>query len=353
MATAKQWLSQQLVELGWVGLDDVVEYISKLDSLEEIQIYMTSLLGDTPVVVDLAQRFSSMNLGSVDSTVASSSAGKKAKRRERKRAIPSGKWNPATEGNSNETATAAGGTTRVLTTLEEGDVKRENQDLQQKISWMHDRIREARESKRVVNCLACGRIHYKVPEDGECLFCHESLFPPDVQLSSEAMRRRDLLIEYERTSAKRTAVYDDESDYFNSTSDFWMSTAEKEEVEKGRIERKAAEEEERRVVTIDINVGTNAGKESIIIDRTKKRSHRKTKKEGQVIPPETERRMADPTEKSTAPSATDPTRILPRDVDPPEFIPTQRLLELTTPAERLRSPRTIRRVQGEEGPLSV
>lgn len=109
--------------------------------------------------------------------------------------------------------------------------------------------------KLVNNCLQCGRIVCEQEGSGPCLFCGHLVCSEEQQRViesstkkgdnlkkslmeqqrpkgwEEAMAQRNRLLEYNRTSEKRTTVIDDEADYFKANS-VWLSEAEKKKLNK-------------------------------------------------------------------------------------------------------------------------
>ncbi|CAI5512551.1 unnamed protein product [Closterium sp. Naga37s-1] len=144
----------------------------------------------------------------------------------------------------------------------------------------------------VNNCLACGKIVCEQEGEGPCKFCGVLVLrgsdsmgdaAPGVGIEGEweeweevgggvggaaagtteaeakALAFRDRLVEYNRTSAQRTVVIDDQSDYFKSNGadgdgDAWLTNEEKEILRRREEEREREEEERRRrvVVTLDL-----------------------------------------------------------------------------------------------------
>uniref|UniRef100_A0A9L0K4Z9 Thyroid hormone receptor interactor 4 n=1 Tax=Equus asinus TaxID=9793 RepID=A0A9L0K4Z9_EQUAS len=130
--------------------------------------------------------------------------------------------------------------------------------------------------KLINNCLICGRIVCEQEGSGPCLFCgtlvctHEErdilqcdsnksqkllkklmsgtensgkvdISPKDLLPHQElrmksglekAIKHKDKLLEFDRTSIRRTQVIDDESDYFASDSNQWLSKIERETLQK-------------------------------------------------------------------------------------------------------------------------
>ncbi|XP_050431923.1 activating signal cointegrator 1 isoform X2 [Adelges cooleyi] len=111
------------------------------------------------------------------------------------------------------------------------------------------------------NCLSCGRIVCKQEGSGPCVVCGELVCSNDeklllncnnnkskelynqlieltVQAKSDikALEHRNKLLEYDRTSAKRTNVIDDQMDYYSVNSG-WLSAKQKDQMKKKSDER--------------------------------------------------------------------------------------------------------------------
>lgn len=121
---------------------------------------------------------------------------------------------------------------------------------------------EASKHPLVNNCMRCGRIVCEQEGSGPCLFCGNLVCTEDelhsIESSSqsgeslkkslmkqerpkgweEAVAMRNRLLDYDRSSEKRTTVIDDESDYFRTNS-VWLSEEERSKLKK--IEEKMRE----------------------------------------------------------------------------------------------------------------
>ena len=95
---------------------------------------------------------------------------------------------------------------------------------------------QARRHRLVSNCLSCGKIVCEQEGEGPCNFCGvlvlregssyaglEEILPPlsDAEAAAEAYAKR--LVEYDRNSAARTTVIDDQSDYYEIDGNSWLS----------------------------------------------------------------------------------------------------------------------------------
>uniref|UniRef100_A0A2K6SIC1 Activating signal cointegrator 1 n=1 Tax=Saimiri boliviensis boliviensis TaxID=39432 RepID=A0A2K6SIC1_SAIBB len=133
------------------------------------------------------------------------------------------------------------------------------------------------------NCLICGRIVCEQEGSGPCLFCGtlkkkisqkklkkqklmnsgkmdistKDLLPhQELRIKSgleKAIKHKDKLLEFDRTSIRRTQVIDDESDYFASDSNQWLSKLERETLQKREEELRELRHASRlsKKVTID------------------------------------------------------------------------------------------------------
>ncbi|KAJ0248388.1 hypothetical protein HA466_0154930 [Hirschfeldia incana] len=125
---------------------------------------------------------------------------------------------------------------------------------------------QARRHRLVSNCLSCGKIVCEQEGEGPCGFCGalvlkegstyagmEEGFTPvsDADVAAEAYAKR--LVEYDRNSAARTTVIDDQSDYYESEGSKWVSQ-EKELLRKKREEIEEAERAKKSkvVMTFDL-----------------------------------------------------------------------------------------------------
>ncbi|ERN11349.1 activating signal cointegrator 1 isoform X2 [Amborella trichopoda] len=126
---------------------------------------------------------------------------------------------------------------------------------------------QARRHNLVGNCLSCGKIVCEQEGEGPCSFCgalvlregstYAGLDDAPVPLSeaevlAEAFTKR--LVDYDRNSAARTAVIDDQSDYYEIEGNSWLSAEDKALLQKKQRETEDAERARRNklVVTFDL-----------------------------------------------------------------------------------------------------
>lgn len=147
----------------------------------------------------------------------------------------------------------------------------------------------AQKHKLINNCISCGRIVCEQEGSGPCLFCgslvctkeEQEILQRDSNKSQKlrkklmgdlgerdflphqeavmkaglekATKHKDKLLEYDRTSVRRTQVLDDESDYFASDSNQWLSPGEREKLRKKEEELRDLRHASRkdRKITLD------------------------------------------------------------------------------------------------------
>ncbi|KAL0440669.1 UNVERIFIED_CONTAM: Activating signal cointegrator 1 [Sesamum radiatum] len=126
---------------------------------------------------------------------------------------------------------------------------------------------QARRHRLVSNCLSCGKIVCEQEGEGPCNFCGSLVLKEgsayagldegvmlvtDAEAAAEEFAKR--LVEYDRNSAARTTVIDDQSDYYEIEGNSWLSNEEKELLRKKREELEEAERAKRSkvVMTFDL-----------------------------------------------------------------------------------------------------
>lgn len=136
---------------------------------------------------------------------------------------------------------------------------------------------QASKHKLIRNCMNCGRIVCEQEGSGPCLFCGNLVVSREEQEIldagnkrgeklkkclleqgrpkgwEEALAQRNRLLDYDRNSARRTEVIDDESDYFKNNN-VWLSDAEKKKLEalEKELQEKKHESRRQKTVTVDI-----------------------------------------------------------------------------------------------------
>nr|XP_057945728.1 activating signal cointegrator 1 isoform X2 [Doryrhamphus excisus]XP_057945729.1 activating signal cointegrator 1 isoform X2 [Doryrhamphus excisus]XP_057945730.1 activating signal cointegrator 1 isoform X2 [Doryrhamphus excisus]XP_057945731.1 activating signal cointegrator 1 isoform X2 [Doryrhamphus excisus] len=147
----------------------------------------------------------------------------------------------------------------------------------------------AQKHRLINNCISCGRIVCEQEGSGPCLFCsklvctkeEEEILLRDSNKSQKlrkklmgdcgerdypalkeskmkaglekAIQHKEKLLEYDRNSVKRTQVLDDESDYFATESNQWLSATERDKLRKKEEELRELRHASRkdRKITLD------------------------------------------------------------------------------------------------------
>ncbi|XP_075519491.1 uncharacterized protein LOC142553254 [Primulina tabacum] len=126
---------------------------------------------------------------------------------------------------------------------------------------------QARRHRLISNCLSCGKIVCEQEGEGPCHFCGALVLREgstyadldevgvpmtDAEAAAEAFAKR--LVEYDRDSAARTTVIDDQSDYYEIDGNSWLSLEEKELLRKKREEVEEAERAKRSKVIMTFDM---------------------------------------------------------------------------------------------------
>jgi hypothetical protein len=70
----------------------------------------------------------------------------------------------------------------------------------------------------------------------------------------KALAHKNKLLEYDRTSAQRSYVYDDQADYFESSTSIWLSEAEQEMAREKDEKRREKNSGRRKEVRISFDI---------------------------------------------------------------------------------------------------
>jgi hypothetical protein len=91
----------------------------------------------------------------------------------------------------------------------------------------------------ITNCLNCGRISCETEGINDyCHFCNiwigELQFTTSsnnviTTINDPAIRHKERLLEYDRTSASRTLIHDDQEDYYSAANSMWSTEQERED----------------------------------------------------------------------------------------------------------------------------
>ena len=114
--------------------------------------------------------------------------------------------------------------------------------------------------KPLTNCLHCGRISCEIEGYDCCHFCGYLIQDAsciisnseNLNIDDSALRHKERLLEFDRTAAQRTAIHDDQEDYFVAASSMWSSEQEQEDARIMEDERRR-KLHERQKQTLNIN----------------------------------------------------------------------------------------------------
>lgn len=108
---------------------------------------------------------------------------------------------------------------------------------------------QATEHPLITNCLNCGKILCELEGGSICTFCGERTgiktkkHPPSEELQ-RAIEHKNKLLNYAKTSAQRTVVWDDQADYYSLSN--WVSPEERERIRKKEEKMRAAKDKKDR-----------------------------------------------------------------------------------------------------------
>jgi hypothetical protein len=104
----------------------------------------------------------------------------------------------------------------------------------------------------LTNCLHCGRISCEREGYGYCPFCENLIENHTTTISNSALAHKERLLEFDRTSAARTHIHDDQEDYFVTSTNMW-STNEEQEDAREMEEARQKKLHQRQKQVLDIN----------------------------------------------------------------------------------------------------
>uniref|UniRef100_A0A2M4BJ76 Putative activating signal cointegrator 1 n=1 Tax=Anopheles marajoara TaxID=58244 RepID=A0A2M4BJ76_9DIPT len=291
------WIKDELSKCLCFEIPDaMISYICSIREGGEIDEYFRTLLDfNNPEHVkflgDLKRRMGTRQPGTQQTSKQTSSAAPSGKQKKQSdppqqkpqpQQQPKGKAGPTvptsnsgTAGTQLESKPVAGGSKKKPKFV---SLYGENGELKNvvKLKGRHHCDCQAVKHKLINNCLHCGRIVCEQEGSGPCLFCGSLVCTAEEQQLidaasrkgnqlkrtlmeqerpngwAEALATRNRLLEYDRNSARRTAVIDDESDYFRTNS-VWLNDAERSKLEQLEEELREQKHASRlsRKITID------------------------------------------------------------------------------------------------------
>lgn len=304
MASLEKWACGELEKLGIPDPGDIVRYLQPSDSPSEVADYLTSMLDmNQPSHKKFIEEFLKKQdeaKSSIDSRFyrkpdleenvgLRSNESKKKQKGPKENGGTNGKGQKdlpsiANSGVSNSTPSAGKKKTKFVNLYsDEG----QNRDVVL-LSGRHKCDCQASKHRLINNCLKCGRIVCEQEGSGPCQFCGNLVItkeekevlsrgsrksealqkkllseknaivseaPAETNQQSDhlkkAIEHKNRLLEFDRTSEKRTRVFDDENDYFSVNSQ-WLSHEDKVRLQKREEElRKKRFDRSNQTVTID------------------------------------------------------------------------------------------------------
>ncbi|XP_059059608.1 activating signal cointegrator 1 [Achroia grisella] len=245
----EQWISKNLSNiLDFQVPEDLIQHILSIENEVDLNDYMKTLLDfDNPQHRNFFLELSKKIFSSKGSSIPKQNKKKTSKGKQQQQEVISPEVQPA---QNSEESKSKKKTKFVNLYSQEG--KNAQVVL---LKGRHRCDCQASKHELVNNCLQCGRVICTQEGSGPCLFCGNLVCTPAEQKEinaktkasaklmesllersrpkgwEEALSHRNKLLEYDRTSERRTRVTDDDSDYFNVNS-VWMNSNEKEKLQK-------------------------------------------------------------------------------------------------------------------------
>ncbi|XP_035484596.1 activating signal cointegrator 1 isoform X1 [Scophthalmus maximus] len=311
-----RWCVDQLhQQFGLEACDDIVKYILSIESDEEIEEYVGDLLQGTDgrkgeFIDELLSRWRKTQIHSADTgssflfkeSVPSDSdlskdAQKKSKRKGRNKQelmiVSQTEPEPEAVKTPIDLMRAQENSCTSSTKKKSKFVSLYNKEGQDRLTVLlpgrHACECLAQKHRLINNCISCGRIVCEQEGSGPCLFCgtlvctreEQEILQRDSNKSQKlrkklmgdggerdflphqeakmkaglekALQHKDKLLEYDKNSVRRTQVLDDESDYFATESNQWLSPGEREKLRKKEEELRELRHASRkdRKITLD------------------------------------------------------------------------------------------------------
>ncbi|XP_038557726.1 activating signal cointegrator 1 isoform X3 [Micropterus salmoides] len=329
-------------KFGLEACEDIVQYILSIERAEEIEEYVGDLLQGTDgrkgqFIDDLLCRWKKTQKQSIDNTSAflykesvssadsqdmSKDTQKKSKRKGRNKqevmTVSQTEPEPEAVKTPIDLMRAQENSSTSSTKKKSKFVNLYNKEGQDKLAVLlpgrHACECLAQKHKLINNCISCGRIVCEQEGSGPCLFCGSlvctkeelEILQRDSNKSQKlrkklmgdcgerdylphqeammkaglekAVQHKEKLLEYDRNSVRRTQVLDDESDYFATESNQWLSPGEREKLRKKEEELRQLRHASRkdRKITLDfagrqvIDEGNNLNEYYSKLDETLK-----------------------------------------------------------------------------------
>lgn len=270
---------------GWDEVDDLLFALRSLP-VAEIAGYLSALLGEMPATAEIANEIAATSGSEVDDTAGSAAAFLAAT------GTPNAghfyRKSDEGEGGSQMRPTkggAAHGDKKVArselvggaTVAVQKRSAKQERHAARKGSTGLDALRttmlpgrqpclcNARRHALLCNCLSCGKVICEQEGEGLCLYCGADPDVPYVpsaagkEEAEKAVRQKERLLDYDKSSAKRTTVIDDQADYFSHAgSDAWLTAEEKTRAESLHRQRDEEAARKRRELRVTLDFGSRS-----------------------------------------------------------------------------------------------
>ncbi|XP_014472174.1 PREDICTED: activating signal cointegrator 1 isoform X2 [Dinoponera quadriceps] len=256
----EDWVNKKLSELlDFLIPEEMISFITQIENDRDLEEYFSTLLDDKnpkhrQFVADLKKQRSLYNTNQAGYKKVNDYNTNFNRQNDKKKGKTKGKENVQAQVQIQEKPEKVERKkTKFVDLYSQGDIL---------LKGRHKCDCEAKRHALVNNCLNCGRIVCVQEGSGPCFFCGELVCSPEQRAILESkckqadvlynklmeqkpskgledsLKQRDKLLEYDRNSARRTKVIDDQSDYYQSNS-AWLSVSEREKLQKQEAEAQA------------------------------------------------------------------------------------------------------------------
>lgn len=267
----KAWAAKQIATILSTAEEDappLVDFLAGIDDPNELQGQILDLLGETAPALEFATELLAKRFAPPPSPPSLPPP------------IP-----PRQQPNIEETVPPPKSQRQLKRERQQREKEEKEETERQRRAANRKRIKcecQASEHELLTNCLSCGRIVCELEGPGPCMFCGSDVQNPDQQLQqhmqrllkrsgkdeqkeawSNATKRKERLLTFDRTAAQRTRLIDQASDFDVGAVGKWMSPEERAAAEEQRAKhaQAVADRETRmrngmRVLRINMGTGT-------------------------------------------------------------------------------------------------
>ncbi|EGG19593.1 hypothetical protein DFA_00171 [Cavenderia fasciculata] len=234
----EKWTGDKLQKMVGCQPDDIVQHVFSLESVRDIENYLSDLLGNTRQSKQFVETF----LKKMNSL---------PKRTKKKQSLAH--TIQVKQGQQGQGQGQKGNKQKVkISSFSEIQIDGTIGDTCECQATKH---------KLIGNCLNCGKVICEHEGNGPCKFCGTALnskidhSKPIVMSDKEtaAIQYKDRILGYQKHGVQRTIVYDDQEDYFSNANNKWISADERKTIQLQEQEYNDKMEKEKKTIRIQLD----------------------------------------------------------------------------------------------------